>query len=472
MLLFLCQSFMFYEVQCPHTLVGGGKCLTFLAPYHIILSAIVVSRHPTFGSHSILGLDTSMDKDSPRLPTEIWQTILRHAMFIPAFLDPDAVAGIPSRMVCSASIEWNNVQKYKESETTRQNLRQVCQSWRSYLQLFEDRYVKMIDIRHEEVPPQALKRAIRVSFWGGHCFCDICDSTYIGPHQETFEEFCWKTLKKQGPLRAEILDMTGAQFDIRRMWKIVDDIPNLVTLSATDCSWRTYMTRFINYVPHLRHCLGRGFWGSSEYESRFHSTTLQTLHMIIQNSPSQSYLSAEYWYLPNLRNLGLGYHRASEQTHDFYDIVYPLLMIIGGNIVWLDISFTKGSPELPPLFWAVCPQVEYFKTSMKLSTPPPEDHPIRTLCVPMIHGHKYDQPPGYSSLFPAWSNLRVLMIGNQSSSSRYLGIYPTWVRKCKQRNIRLVDVHDETLDSYTKRLGIYFDKCGNVCLSSFPVHAP
>jgi hypothetical protein len=228
-----------------HTgLVGGGKCLTFLAPYHINLSASVVSRHPTFGSHPILWLDTLMDKYSPRLPTEIWQTILRHAMFIPAFLDPDAVAGIPSRIICSPSIEWNSAQKYKESETARQNLRQVCKSWRSYLQNFEDRYVKMIDIRHGEITPQALKRAIRVSFWGERCTCDMCTSRYLDSSQESdsFEAFCWRTMKEQGPLRAEILDMSEAQFDIRRMWEIVDAVPKLVTLSATDCSWGTYMT--------------------------------------------------------------------------------------------------------------------------------------------------------------------------------------------------------------------------------------
>jgi hypothetical protein len=464
---------MLYRVHCLHTgLVGGGKCLTLLAPYHVNLSASVVTGYPTFEYPSILWLDTLMYKYSPHLPTEIWQKILRHAVFIPAFLDPDTVAGIPNRIVCSPSIEWNNVQKYKESETTRQTLRQVCQSWRSYLQLFENRYVKMIDIRHEEVPPQALRRAIRISFRGGNCTCGICDSRYVGPRRESFEEFCWKIMKEQGPLRAEIFDMSGAQFNIRRMWKIVDDIPNLVTLSAARCSWGTYMTRLINYVPHLRHCLGRGFWGSSEYESGFHSTTLQTLHMIIQNSPSQSYLSAEYWDLPNLRNLRLGYYRENEQTHDFYDIVYSLLRVIGRNIVWLDLAFTNDPPEVPSLFWAVCPHVEYFKTSMKLSTPPPENHPTRTLYVPMIHGRSYDQPPGYSSLFPAWSNLRVLMIGDQWSSSRYLVIYPTWVRKCKQHNIRLVDVHDETLDSYPERVGIYFDKCGNVFLSSFLAHLP
>jgi hypothetical protein len=184
--------------------------------------------------------------------------------------------------------------------------------------------------------------------------------------------------------------------------------------------------------------------------------------MIIQNSPSQGYLSAENWHLPDLRNLRLGYYRASERTQEFYDVVYPLLMVIGRNIVWLDLAFTNGPPEVPSLFWALCPRVEYLKTSMKLSTPPPEDHPIRTLCVPMVHGRKYDQPPGYSSLFPAWPNLRVLMIGDQWSSSRYLGIYPTWVRKCKQHNIRLVDLYGETLDSYLRRLGTYFDKSGMV----------
>jgi hypothetical protein len=415
-----------------------------------------------------------MSRTSPHLPIEIWQTILRYAISIPAFLDPDAVAGIPARIVDNISVEWNNAKAYQESEVTRQSLRQVCRPWRSYLQPFEDRYVEMINIRHEKVQPRALKKVIRVSFWGESCSCDMCKSGYVSmsPSQksESFEEFCWRNIHEQGPLSAEILDLSAAQFNIVKLWKVIDAVPNLVTLSAFNCSWNGYMSQLINYAPNLRHCLGRGFWGSGENEPAFHSTTLQSLYMIIHTPLPQTDLSSENWYLPGLRNLRLAYYRPSDNTQDLPDILCPLLMAIGANLVWLDIASANSDHEIPSLLWALCPHLEYFKTAMKLSNPPPEDHPLRTLSVPMVHGREYHHPPGYSSLFPAWFNLRVLMVKEKWSSSRYLGIYPTWVRKCKQHNIRLVDVHDETLDSYTKRLGIYFDKCGNVCLSSFSVH--
>ncbi|PVF93212.1 hypothetical protein CPB86DRAFT_877319 [Serendipita vermifera] len=406
-----------------------------------------------------------MSKASPHLPIEIWQAILRYAISTPTFLDPDAVIGIPFRIVEESWIDWNNVNMYKQAEATRQNLRQVCRSWRLYLHNFENRYVKMIDIRHGEIPPAALKEAIRVSFWGDSCSCDMCCSGYLGPSQEfeSFERFCWRIIKEQGPIRAEILDMSAAHFQMGDMVKLTDCLSNLITLSALHCSFNGSMVRLINGIPTLRHCLGRGFWGAEEFEvNRFNSRTLQTLSMSLPTPRlCQSDLSPENWRLPGLRSLRLKDAQPGVDAQELQDVICPLLMAIGRNLIWLDIEFRNSDYEIPSLLWALCPQMEYLNTAMKLSNPPPSDHPIRTLSVPMVYGGEYNVPSGYSSLFPAWPNLDVLMIrGKWSSSSNSLPIYPDWVKKCKQYNIRLVDACNETLESYMRKSRIYFSKSG------------
>jgi hypothetical protein len=409
-----------------------------------------------------------MPNDPPHLPIEIWQIILRYAISIPAFLDPDAVAGIPAKIVEEASVEWNNAEIYEQSEAIRKSLCQVCPSWRSYLQPFENRFVKMIDIRHGAMPPLALKKAIRISFWGQICSCEICGPGRLSSSEKSksFEEFCWKTMKEQRPLRAEILDTSRAHFQIKELLEILDAVPNLVTLSALGCSFNGTMIRLINGAPRLRHCLGRGFWGREELEgNKFNSTTLQTLFMSLPSPRlSQSDLAATNWHLPALRNLRLRDAQPGVEAQNLQDALCPLLMAIGRSLVWLDIDFRNSDYDVPSLLWTLCPYLEYLNTSMRLSNAPPKDHPIYTLSVPMVYRRKYTRIPGYSSCFPAWPNLCVLMVNEKwSSSPNYLAIYPDWVRKCKQYKIRLVDVCGETLNSYMEKRDIYFDKSGMVC---------
>lgn len=93
-----------------------------------------------------------------QIPPELWQKILRHAIFVPLFFDTDPVtsyglASLPN---------YENTSAYWESERTRNNLRRVCSTWDAYLQRFAHRLVNLDDVIHNRAPITALPLAYRI----------------------------------------------------------------------------------------------------------------------------------------------------------------------------------------------------------------------------------------------------------------------------------------------------------------------
>ncbi|CAG7852878.1 SubName: Full=Uncharacterized protein {ECO:0000313/EMBL:CCA69310.1} [Serendipita indica DSM 11827] len=103
------------------------------------------------------------------LPTEIWQTILRHAIFVPLFFDTDPL----SSYGLAALRGYYDMSGYWDSERTRNKLRRVCSSWNAYLQHFAHRFVALKDVVHNHVPIAALPLAYRIHMTACKCFACI-----------------------------------------------------------------------------------------------------------------------------------------------------------------------------------------------------------------------------------------------------------------------------------------------------------
>ncbi|PVG04349.1 hypothetical protein CPB86DRAFT_693256, partial [Serendipita vermifera] len=97
------------------------------------------------------------------LPPELNQIILRYAISVPDFFDPDVTDRIPSWIVRISYSDWNNLKQYWATERTRNNLRRVCRSWDSYLcRYYSHRFVSFDDVAHGLVSAQCLRSAIRI----------------------------------------------------------------------------------------------------------------------------------------------------------------------------------------------------------------------------------------------------------------------------------------------------------------------
>ncbi|KIM23372.1 hypothetical protein M408DRAFT_44848, partial [Serendipita vermifera MAFF 305830] len=78
------------------------------------------------------------------LSVEVWQLILRHAIFIPDFLDPQSVEGdLQAPGFENDRQHRHNESLYWQSERIRNKLCLVCKSWNEYLSLFSHRFVRM-----------------------------------------------------------------------------------------------------------------------------------------------------------------------------------------------------------------------------------------------------------------------------------------------------------------------------------------
>ncbi|PVF98528.1 hypothetical protein CPB86DRAFT_705038, partial [Serendipita vermifera] len=97
------------------------------------------------------------------LPAEIWQWILRYAISVPEFFDPDYwVDRFPPWVIKRRrKLDFG---EYKKAEATLNSLRRVCRRWDQYLRKYAHRFVVMSDVVvHGKVPVQYLRSAMRTS---------------------------------------------------------------------------------------------------------------------------------------------------------------------------------------------------------------------------------------------------------------------------------------------------------------------
>ncbi|PVF93215.1 hypothetical protein CPB86DRAFT_829489 [Serendipita vermifera] len=393
---------------------------------------------------------------SSLVPTEIWQTILRYSISVPVFLDPDAVEAISPCVIEDAKIEWNDEKPYWQAERTRVALQRVCKSWNRYLRLYEHRLIRMIDIAHGFVSPDKLQNAIRLSLRGENCKCQTCaDSTWPICSGNSFEAWCWNLLNGCEPTNIRILDGTGATFDMRTF--PMNTFPELETLFALHCSFGKYIGLITNHLPHLRHCLGRGYWGCTEKQT-FNSQTVKTLFISfpLPRIP-EDHFTAQNWRLPGLRHIRIKDPAQGSRTDELQASLWALLKVIGQQLTSLYLPWANSTYELHSDIWNLCPNLEHLYTAMKLTRPPPFEHPIHTLCIASSRNYMYlrERP------FPDWINLRIIRTDVRWDRSESLIYSMAWVTTCAERNIRLEDGTGESYDEFIKRTGVKFDERGH-----------
>jgi hypothetical protein len=341
---------------------------------------------------------------SSSLSVEVWQTILRYSIGIDKFLDPEAFEGVISQHdMRDYAFPRNDEAAYWQAEKVRSTLQLVSKSWAIYLRLFEHRFVRMLDIRHGNVNPLALRGAIRVSFGLYQCRCNqFCNMT-MPARLTSFTTFCRQTLEDAESVNMQIADMMDEEHQIREFLSILPKFQNVKTFLGFTCTYSGYLAPFLNKLPEIRQFYGKGYWGMRENDPVKHlmSQNLTTLSLHTRKGGSYNEITFE---LPSLHYLRLKDDSADFLGEFVLKSVLPILRAVGSKLLTLYLYQQMEHYEAPHELWDLCPRLTTFRTTMMVVFPPPFFHPIQTLIVAHEHQLKGFLPP------PEWPNLRLVVI--------------------------------------------------------------
>lgn len=419
---------------------------------------------PRWGGSGVFGILAfwylSSRKMTTRAPPEVWQTILKYAISVSTFLDPDDVQRFPSsRSLRDEEFIWNDARPYWEAERQRNILQRVCRNWDAFLRVFAHRYIRMIDVQHEKVPEAALSKAIRISFDETDCNCDdYCSSDYPlyswrRHRYEVADERCRRIFNQDSPIQMEIACVRDKYPDLEIFYNFAHKLINLKTLIVSTAPSKQFLGATVNHLRNLRHIYARGYWGSKETEG-FNSTRLVSLSFVGQELTADDF-EPQKWHLPSLQHLELS-------TNLHYTDELALLQNIGSGLLTLQWD-PIGTQDLPSDIWDLCPKLLRIRTQRNLgSSPPPPHHPINSLYL--YYSNDTSNRPPFTGSFPDWPMLQtiVLDIAWNSPWARKLGVSREWRSICRKRGIRIEDINGQSLKEYTTSNGIWFDKRGEV----------
>ncbi|CAG8672591.1 4283_t:CDS:2 [Acaulospora colombiana] len=142
------------------------------------------------------------------------------------------------------------------------------------------------------------------------------------------------------------------------------------------------------------------------------------------------------------------------RTDELQASLWALLKVVGQQLTSLYLPWANSTYELHSDIWDLCPNLEHLYTAMKLTRPPPFEHPIHTLCIASSRNYMYlrERP------FPDWINLRIIRTDVRWDRSESLIYSMAWVKTCAERNIRLEDATGESYDEFIERTGKIQDK--------------
>lgn len=337
---------------------------------------------------------------SAYLSVELWQTILRYAIGVTDFLDPDAFEGVIEEhlIVDTASLK-NDEAAYWAAEKVRNRLQTVCKSWDAYLRHFEHRFVRMLDIRHRKVDIQKLEVALRVCFGGQHCWCnEVCRSSSTG-----FQKFCSETFQMVEPTRMVIADLKTDFWFISDLIKIPQNFDRVQVLITPNCGFTYSFAKTLQKFGGLRHFYGKGYRGTQERGVLGPMTAKNLVTLSMHTRTGRDYMNI-VWDLPRLRHLRLKAD-SSQEVSDFVDkSAMPILRVIGTQLVSLYFYHQYVDYDIPRELWMLCPNLERLHTGMSLVYHPPYFHPIHTLVLARDTGlHLFPE-------LPEWPNLQRVVV--------------------------------------------------------------
>jgi len=317
------------------------------------------------------------------LPVEVWQAILRYAVEVPYFLDPDAYEGVLS----SSRFPLNDECAYWYTEKTRNRMQLVSKSWDSFLRPYEHRFIRMLDIRHGKVAPEKLETAIRVSFGDYNCTCvGLCSNS-------SFFDFIIDALKQVGSMGA-IVDMAKMPLFLWRLDPRL--LENIKILVSTPYSHKYRLDGLLRVLPSLRHFHGTNYYGI-EGRGLVLSNLVTSAFSIW---PNQEYDSILFDF-PCLRHLRVDSLERTATVEFTKGAVLNILRVVGSQLLSLYLYHVPPGNETLEEVWELCPKMENFFTKFSLVSPP-LSHPIHTLYL-----HSVEQMEGLDPL-PEWPNLRTI----------------------------------------------------------------
>jgi hypothetical protein len=328
------------------------------------------------------------------LPVEVWQAILRYAIEVPLFLDPDAYEGVLARVEFNGRISLlNHEYIYWSAEKTRNRMQLVSKSWDSFLRPFEHRFVRMLDVRHGKVPLQKLETAIRVSFEG--CYDCTCRGVCL---KSPFFDFIHETLAQVGSIEAEIFEVPEMAVFLPWTFKL----ENLKVLISQQLRSSYRLSDLLRGLPSLRHFHGTHYYATATESGQGpFSSNVVTLAFSIQPEGKYDPIVLD---LPCLRHLRIDLS-AQRATIEFTkEAVLNILRVVGRQLRSFYFLHVPPGNETLEEIWELCPKLESLHISFSLVSPP-TGHPIRKL-----HLRHIGQIDALSPL-SAWPNLRRIGLG-------------------------------------------------------------
>ncbi|KIM23382.1 hypothetical protein M408DRAFT_27944 [Serendipita vermifera MAFF 305830] len=416
----------------------------------------------------------------PQLSVELWQWILRYAISIPEFLDPVTFDGVfLGALYVDRLATRSDETAYWITERHRRSFQLVCKSWAAYMQMYEHRFVRMVDIWHEKISPASLKHAVRVSFGRYDCECrEYCapalaemkySPTGVLPHRSYKDKFfgnvCSRILGSVGPLRKlEIGDVMREPFDIA---DILTHSQNFKQIKALLGIYHTtlYMSRnqnpslLLEILPKLRYHYGCNLRNISEIErdasSHYAPPGKELIRPTMRVFQNMVYLSLGFLSygendssytldFPFLRHLQIQYNSAGVNLNRLMqEITLPILQNSRGNIQSLYIAKWFFIPPPPVDIWDLCPKLQRFGCSRLLTLPPPSSHPVHTF----ISTYTLDESKEMDVCL--WPNLRTI-IADRNWTDRHpeQPVSDQWRQKAAERGIRIEDRNGLTWEEH------------------------
>ncbi|CCA72225.1 hypothetical protein PIIN_06160 [Serendipita indica DSM 11827] len=304
---------------------------------------------------------------SDRIPTEIWQKILRFAIYVPIFLeiDPATVHG------AEAIPKYCDDRQYWDTERDKNALQRVCFAWNVYLRRFQHRFVRLADVFHGFVPVESLCRAYRI--YAGDCETGACVACWrvdinqewnIPIHQSDGKEIVWN------------LEIVEIEIDCENFIDYLCQDNRLANLSA--------VVRSGYQFPKLEQLCNLRFYCGVRDDMLQHSSNITTLHV----ANMTRFFSH---FLPQLRHLSI--YLSPRTSPEFVE----WLQDHGSRLLTLSIS--GGLNALYDIYhsiWTFCPELTTLHLRIRSKwTAPPLNHPIKDLCSGHLHPNAKRQPCAY-----------------------------------------------------------------------------
>jgi hypothetical protein len=386
------------------------------------------------------------------LPVELWQTIFRYAISVFGFLDPDAFEGVVlNNLINDQGIPINDEATYWSSEQTRNTLQRVCTFWDNYLRNFEHRFVRLWDILHDDVSPDMLTKAIRVSFSQNKCSCH----QYNG---DEFGSFCWSTMHTVDSMGMQIVDFVGGSFRVTDILQLPLHFAKVEVFIGSKCRYGSSFADLMSLLPSVRNLYGDSYDGINNdgHPTSFRSRSLATLSL--RHRTGKDY-GAVTWELPSLHHLMLYASSREPMTAFIADAVVPTLRAVGSQLRALYLYHKTVKEVLPRELWELCPRLHTLRSGMALIHPPPPFHPIHTLFICEAKQLETIQR------LPEWPNLHRIVVHPSYSSWATLKFY-AFSNLLARRDVRLEDGAGLTMEEYVRQMAHTFS--GRMGISGLP----